>query len=80
MMLSYTFDDRNYASTIVPSPFGHTGGPSPSGKLEADVRDGRNMVPEVQVSLAGDGGLLVYKKEQSVRGVLEYDREDKNES
>ena len=71
---SYTYGDCTYVSTIstVPSSFGHTKGPSPSGKLEANVRDGRNMVLKVQIPLAGNGGLLVYNKKQSFKCLLEY--------
>ena len=76
MTPSYTFGDLNYVSTIstVPSSFLHTTGPSPSGKLEANVRDGRNMVLKVQIPLAGNGGLLVYNKKQSFKCFLEYDK------
>jgi len=73
---TYTFGDSKVVSTIstVPSSFGHTKGPSPSGNLEANVRDGRNMVLKIQIPLGGNGGLLIYNKKQSFKCVVEYDK------
>lgn len=72
---SYTYGDCTYVSTIsiVPSSFGNTRGPNPSGALEANVRDGRNMVLKIQVPL-GSGGMLVYNKKRSFECFLDYDK------
>jgi len=72
---SYTYGDCKYVSTIsiVPSSFGNTKGPNPSGGLEANVRDGRNMVLKIQVPL-GVGGMLVYNKKRSFECLLDYDK------
>ena len=63
-------------STIstVPSSFGRARRPGPSGILEANVRDGRNMVLKIQVPLQGNGGLFVYNKKKSFECLLEYDK------
>jgi hypothetical protein len=72
---SYTYGDCTYVSTIstVPASFGNTKGPTPSGVLEANVRDGRNMVLKIQVPLS-NGGLLVYNKKRSFECFLDYDK------
>jgi hypothetical protein len=71
---SYRHGDCNFVSTIstVPSTFGNTRGPAPSGRFEANVRDGRNMVLKIQVPV-GDGGLLVYNKKRNFECLLNYD-------
>ena len=71
---SYTFDNNRHVSSIstVPSTFGNTRRPGPSGILEANVRDGRNMVIKIQVPLAGNAGMLVYNKKRSFECFLEY--------
>lgn len=76
MTPSYTFGSSKYTSTTstVPSSFGNTRGPSPGGKLEANVRDGRNMVLMIQVPLRGKGGLLVYNKKRSFECILDNDK------
>ena len=73
---SYTTGDNVRVSTIstVPSSFGRVREPGPSGILEANVRDGRNMVLKIQVPMQGDGGMFVYNKKRSFECYLEYDK------
>ena len=76
MKPSYTFGDSSYVSliSVVPSSFGNTKGPNPSGQFEAKVRDGKNMVLKIQVPAQGDGGMLVYNKKRTFECVLEHDK------
>ena len=76
MTPSYTFGDSSFVSlvSVVPSSFGNTKGPNPSGRFEANVRDGRNMVLKVQVPIQGNGGMLVYNKKRNFECVLDYDK------
>lgn len=69
----YTFRDCAVVSTIstVPSSFGVTRGPNPSGKFEANVRDGKNMVLKIQLPLGG-GGMLVYNRKRNFECTLDY--------
>ena len=60
--------------SIVPSSFGNTKGSSSSGRLEAKVRDGRNMVLKVQVPMHANGGMLVYNKKRTFECILDYDK------
>ncbi|KAF9791862.1 hypothetical protein BJ322DRAFT_1148650 [Thelephora terrestris] len=72
---TYTFGDLEFVSTVstVPSSFGLTRGPNPSGKLEANVRDGRNMVIKIQLPLGNTGGMLVYNRKRNFECILDYD-------
>lgn len=73
---TYTHGISNYTvSTIsvVPSSFGSTRGPNPSGRFEANVRDGRNMILKIQVPL-GSGGMLVYNKKRTFECILGHDK------
>ena len=68
---SYTYG----ASTIstVLSTFGDSSGLTPSGRLKANVRDGRNMVLRIRASpLGGNRRMLVYNKKRSFECFLEY--------
>ena len=76
MAPSYTFGGSSHVSlvSIVPSSFGSTKGSNETGRLEANVRDGRNMVLKVQASMQGYGGMLVYNKKRTFECVLEYNK------
>jgi hypothetical protein len=72
----YTLRDSSVVSTIstVPSSWGIARKPNPSGKFEANVRDGRNMVIKIQVPLGGNGGMLVYNKKRNFECMLDYEK------
>jgi len=69
----YTMGNSSFVSTIsiVPSSWGVPRKQNPSGKLEANVRDGRNMVIKIQLPLGGSGSMLVYNKKRSFECVLD---------
>lgn len=73
---SYTVGGFSHVSSvsIVPSSFGNTRGSNHSGRLEANVRDGRNMVLKIQASMQGNHGMLVYNKKRTFECMLEYDK------
>ena len=76
MKPGYTLRDSSVVSTIstVPSSWLVSRGPNPSGKFEANVRDGRNMVIKIQLPLGGNGGMLVYNKKRNFECVLDYEK------
>lgn len=69
----YTMGNFGSVSTIsiVPSSWGVYKKQNPSGKLEANVRDGRNMVIKIQLPLGGSGSMLVYNKKRSFECILD---------
>lgn len=76
MKPGYTFGDSKVVSTIsiAPSSWGVARGPNPSGKLEANVRDGRNMIIKIQLPMQGNGGMLVYNKKRNFECMLDYEK------
>lgn len=68
----YTFGNFSHFSSVslIPSSFGHTVSSNPSGTLEANVRDGKNMVIKVQIPCGSVGGILIYNKKRNFECVL----------
>ena len=77
MKPTYAYGNSNssFMSTIstVPSTWGVARTPNPSGKFEANVRDGRNMVIKIQLPLEGNAGMFVYNKKRNFECMLDYE-------
>ena len=70
-----TLPESSVMSTIstVPASLGVARKTNPSGKFEANVRDGRNMVIKIQLPMGWNGGMLVYNKKRTFECLLHHE-------
>ena len=70
---SYTYGA--FPTSTVPSTLGDFSGLTHSGKLKANVRDGRNMVLRILASVDGNPRMTICNKKRSFECFLEYDKD-----